>query len=183
VTAATSPDTPAWAMWRAWTLLMGVEGVDAARSRKILHHKRPAAFPYSTTSGEIARQHRRRSTTTWGPRARHGTSSRPTSPASSPGGASQHLLAFVCTTSCYGLGRQSVGRLHTSTVARRWPPRHIRTQSSRVDRVPEPGDGPFSSHGYWFGLQVQSTSWSSCQLGSTALRWRCGPVRPVHGQP
>jgi hypothetical protein len=36
---------PAWAMWRAWTILTGIEGVDLARSHKILHHKRPAVFP------------------------------------------------------------------------------------------------------------------------------------------
>lgn len=35
----------AWALWAAWTLLMGVEGVDVARAHKILHHKRPKLFP------------------------------------------------------------------------------------------------------------------------------------------
>lgn len=35
----------AWALWAAWTLLMGVEGVDVARAHKILHHKRPRLFP------------------------------------------------------------------------------------------------------------------------------------------
>ncbi len=38
-------DTPADAMWRAWTLLMGVPSIDVARSHKILHHKRPSVFP------------------------------------------------------------------------------------------------------------------------------------------
>lgn len=35
----------AWPLWAAWTLLMGVEGVDVARCHKILHHKRPRVFP------------------------------------------------------------------------------------------------------------------------------------------
>ena len=45
VTPPSNPDRPAWAMWRAWTILMGVEGVDVARAHKILHHKRPSVFP------------------------------------------------------------------------------------------------------------------------------------------
>lgn len=36
---------PAWPLWRAWTLLMGVEGLSLARVHKILHHKRPQVFP------------------------------------------------------------------------------------------------------------------------------------------
>ena len=35
----------AWPIWRAWTILMGVDGIDVARAHKILHHKRPTVFP------------------------------------------------------------------------------------------------------------------------------------------
>ncbi|MGH3530141.1 MAG: DUF6308 family protein [Pseudonocardiaceae bacterium] len=35
----------AWPIWRAWTILMGVDGIDIARTHKILHHKRPRVFP------------------------------------------------------------------------------------------------------------------------------------------
>ncbi|MGH3848376.1 MAG: DUF6308 family protein, partial [Pseudonocardiaceae bacterium] len=35
----------AWPVWRAWTVLMGVAGIDVARCHKILHHKRPRVFP------------------------------------------------------------------------------------------------------------------------------------------
>ncbi len=34
-----------WPLWRAWTILMGVPGVEVARAHKILHHKRPSVFP------------------------------------------------------------------------------------------------------------------------------------------
>lgn len=37
--------SPAWQVWRAWTILMGVEGINIARTHKILHHKRPSVFP------------------------------------------------------------------------------------------------------------------------------------------
>ena len=36
---------PAWPMWRAWSILMEVPGLDVARAHKILHHKRPTTFP------------------------------------------------------------------------------------------------------------------------------------------
>lgn len=38
-------DNPAQAIWRAWYVLMGVNGVDVAVCHKILHHKRPSTFP------------------------------------------------------------------------------------------------------------------------------------------
>jgi hypothetical protein len=40
-----TPDSPGWHLWRCWTLLMGVTGIDVARAHKILHHKRPKLFP------------------------------------------------------------------------------------------------------------------------------------------
>lgn len=36
---------PAWHLWRAWTILMSLHGVDIATTHKILHHKRPNFFP------------------------------------------------------------------------------------------------------------------------------------------
>lgn len=36
---------PGWPLWRAWTILMGVPGIQVARAHKILHHKRPSVFP------------------------------------------------------------------------------------------------------------------------------------------
>jgi hypothetical protein len=39
------PTSATWAMWRAWTILMGVPGIDVARCHKILHHKLPSVFP------------------------------------------------------------------------------------------------------------------------------------------
>ena len=41
----TRTSSPAWPIWRAWSILMGIEGVDIARTHKILHHKRPKVFP------------------------------------------------------------------------------------------------------------------------------------------
>ena len=41
----TRATNPAWPLWRSWTILMGVEGIDIARTHKILHHKRPRVFP------------------------------------------------------------------------------------------------------------------------------------------
>lgn len=35
----------AWPIWRAWSILMGVRGLDVARTHKILHHRRPEVFP------------------------------------------------------------------------------------------------------------------------------------------
>jgi hypothetical protein len=37
--------SPAWPLWRAWTILMGLDSIDLARAHKILHHKRPSVFP------------------------------------------------------------------------------------------------------------------------------------------
>ena len=37
--------TPAWSLWRAWLLLMGLVGVGTAITYKTLHHKRPWFFP------------------------------------------------------------------------------------------------------------------------------------------
>lgn len=39
------PSSVGHAMWRAWSELMGVPGVDLARAHKILHHKMPQLFP------------------------------------------------------------------------------------------------------------------------------------------
>lgn len=36
---------PAWHLWRLWTILMSLPGVDVAITHKILHHKRPDFFP------------------------------------------------------------------------------------------------------------------------------------------
>ena len=36
---------PAWHLWRAWTILMSIHGIDIATTHKILHHKRPKFFP------------------------------------------------------------------------------------------------------------------------------------------
>lgn len=36
---------PAWHLWRGWTILMSLRGVDIATTHKILHHKRPNFFP------------------------------------------------------------------------------------------------------------------------------------------
>lgn len=36
---------PAWCLWRAWALLMGLENVGVAIAYKTLHHKRPWFFP------------------------------------------------------------------------------------------------------------------------------------------
>lgn len=41
----TRTSSPAWPIWRAWSILMGIEGIDIARTHKILHHKRPKVFP------------------------------------------------------------------------------------------------------------------------------------------
>jgi hypothetical protein len=38
-------DWTAWAMCRAWELLMRIPGFDIARTHKVLHHKRPKQFP------------------------------------------------------------------------------------------------------------------------------------------
>jgi hypothetical protein len=38
-------DVPAWPIWRAWTILTSVHGVNRAGAHKILHHKRPSVFP------------------------------------------------------------------------------------------------------------------------------------------
>jgi hypothetical protein len=38
-------DVAAWGVWRAWTLLMGLDGVKVAITHKTLHHKRPWLFP------------------------------------------------------------------------------------------------------------------------------------------
>lgn len=40
-----SPESAAWPLWRAWWLLMGVEGSAIAVTHKLLHHKRPRLFP------------------------------------------------------------------------------------------------------------------------------------------
>ncbi|HUC23122.1 MAG TPA: DUF6308 family protein [Streptosporangiaceae bacterium] len=37
--------TPAWWLWRAWALLMGLENIGVAVAYKTLHHKRPWLFP------------------------------------------------------------------------------------------------------------------------------------------
>jgi len=37
--------TPAWWLWRAWALLMGLEDIGIAVAYKTLHHKRPWLFP------------------------------------------------------------------------------------------------------------------------------------------
>lgn len=44
---STSPpaSTPAWWLWRAWTLLMGLENIGVAIAYKTLHRKRPWFFP------------------------------------------------------------------------------------------------------------------------------------------
>lgn len=44
-TAPNDEADPAWPLWRAWTILMGVPGIEVARAHKILHHKRPSVFP------------------------------------------------------------------------------------------------------------------------------------------
>jgi len=44
-TPPTQASDAAWPVWRAWTILMGVAGIDLARTHKILHHKRPNTFP------------------------------------------------------------------------------------------------------------------------------------------
>lgn len=38
-------DERSWPIWRAWTILVGVKGINVARAHKILHHKRPTVFP------------------------------------------------------------------------------------------------------------------------------------------
>ncbi len=40
-----APHERAWPIWRAWTVLMGVDNIKTARAHKILHHKRPDVFP------------------------------------------------------------------------------------------------------------------------------------------
>lgn len=40
-----SPESAAWPVWRAWWLLMGVEGSAIAVTHKLLHHKCPRLFP------------------------------------------------------------------------------------------------------------------------------------------
>lgn len=40
-----SKGDPAWPVWRAWSVLMGVPHVDVAVTHKTLHHKRPSVFP------------------------------------------------------------------------------------------------------------------------------------------
>lgn len=45
VEAPTGSSDPSYPIWRAWTLLMGVEGIDLARTHKTLHHRRPEVFP------------------------------------------------------------------------------------------------------------------------------------------
>ncbi len=37
--------TSAWWLWRAWSLLMGLDNVNVAKTYKTLHHKRPWLFP------------------------------------------------------------------------------------------------------------------------------------------
>lgn len=37
--------SPAWPLWRAWSVLMGAGDVGVAVTHKILHHKRPDMFP------------------------------------------------------------------------------------------------------------------------------------------
>lgn len=44
-TAPLDQSAPEWPLWRAWTILMGVPGVEVARAHKTLHHKRPSVFP------------------------------------------------------------------------------------------------------------------------------------------
>ncbi|MHB8457722.1 MAG: DUF6308 family protein, partial [Acidimicrobiales bacterium] len=44
-TQPTDASSPAWSIWRAWTILIGVDGIDVACTHKILHHKRPKVFP------------------------------------------------------------------------------------------------------------------------------------------
>ena len=46
--------TPAWGLWRAWALLMGLENVGIAIAYKTLHHKRPWLFPIFD-NGTVAR--------------------------------------------------------------------------------------------------------------------------------
>lgn len=43
--APSEQSAPEWPLWRAWTILMGVPGIEVARAHKILHHKRPSVFP------------------------------------------------------------------------------------------------------------------------------------------
>lgn len=38
-------DSPAWPLWRAWSVLMGAGDVGVAVAHKTLHHKRPDMFP------------------------------------------------------------------------------------------------------------------------------------------
>lgn len=40
-----TPDSVPWWVWRAWALLMGLQGIDRAITHKLLHHKRPWLFP------------------------------------------------------------------------------------------------------------------------------------------
>lgn len=37
--------SPAWPLWRAWWLMIGMPNVGPALTHKVLHHKRPSYFP------------------------------------------------------------------------------------------------------------------------------------------